>query len=130
MSLSLGNRALNRVAALLLTGVLTACLSLASTLPAPKGGEEAGPAGLLPSMMDASSSYMDTGAATPAAPAAAAPVPAGMQTRVASGEFSPAAARPANNTPGRPDCPTPEPLSVVLMSGGLLGLFAVRRFKR
>jgi hypothetical protein len=131
-------RTFNRYAGLILAGMLAACISFGSTLPTSKAGsaDEAGTAGMLPNMMDASSSYTDTGAVSPATPTVqengpsitAPATPAGLNATVASGEFSPAS---TNRTAGsnHQGC-VPEPVSVILMTGGLLGLIAVRRFRK
>ena len=91
------------------------------------------PASLLPHMMD-SSAYMDTVNAPSAAVADSGTVmesrsaaPAALSARVASGEL---VARAAENTqPDHGGC-VPEPVSVVLMTSGLLGLAAARRFRK
>lgn len=137
-----GSKTTNRIALLLSTGFLGACISLASTLPGPapeKAGDtvDTAPASLLPEMMDASVSYTDTANASPVtAPGAvdtaaametsAAPV-AALNARVASGELIAGASDTAQ--PDHKGC-MPEPVSMVLMTGGLLGLIAARRFRR
>jgi len=135
MKLTAGNGTIHRVAALFSAGMLAACLSLASTLPKPTGEGDSATSAALPGMMDASSSYASTGSETPAlapggnASAVETPAAAPLRTQVASGELS-----PANKTSGaagsdHQGC-VPEPVSVILMTSGLLGLLAARRFRK
>ena len=88
------------------------------------------PSSLLPTMLDASASYADTGNSAPADAAegetgATQGSPAQMphlSARVASGDL----AAVGNAQPDHNGC-TPEPVTTILMASGILGLFAVRR---
>jgi hypothetical protein len=121
---------------LLVSGLLTACISLASTLPGPahKSGEDMGSSEstMLPRMMDSSAAYPETGTAAPIAGQESgarmeAPESAPMHARVASGDSLPAASPQESNGSNGQSC-VPEPVSVLLMAGGLLGLICARRF--
>lgn len=120
---------------ILLAGAVAACLSFASTLPKPSGDSDSTTSVTLPTLMDSSASYSSTGAEAPAA--AGSHQPAGidtptpsspLNTTVASGTLSPAS-HPDGASSNHQNC-VPEPMSVVLMAGGILGLFAARRFRR
>jgi|HubBroStandDraft_1064217.scaffolds.fasta_scaffold01279_4 hypothetical protein len=113
-----------RVVLLLSAGILGTCISLASTLPGPvskpEGDTDAAPASLLPPMMDSSASFTDTGSTGAAPESHAAPAP--LDARVDSSDGP--GAQPDNK-----GC-VPEPVSIILMTSGLLGLIAARRFRK
>jgi hypothetical protein len=137
MTLS-GSKTVSRVILLLVTGMLGACISPASTLSAPvqKAGDttDMAPSSLLPGLMDASVSYTDTVSASPAAERGSgvvlespvAPATA-LNARVASGEL--VAEVRESVQPDHDGC-TPEPVSIVLTTSGLLGLIGARRFRK
>lgn len=131
----------NRVVVLLSAGMLSACISLATSLPGQVSkttGDtiDIAPASLLPGMMDASASFTTTGETattvsigreTPIEPALpAAPVVSGPVT---SGEISTTVALDGADGPDHKGC-VPEPVSLLLMTSGLLGLAGARRFRR
>ena len=137
-----GRKTLSCVVLPLAAGLLGAGLSLASTLPHPSSdvaGETTGdaPSALLSKMMDASASYADTGNAGPA-PAAERETGAGPKNssawmpashaRVAPDELS---GGPVDHCkPNDPQGSVPEPMSIILMTSGLLGLIVARRFRK
>jgi hypothetical protein len=136
------SKTITRVVLLLSAGLLAACISLASTLPGPvstpaENTMNAAPSTILPAMMDASESFRDTGDASPvavreagAAPETPAAPMAAMNARVASGELATAAnVDGIDAQPDRNGC-MPEPLSIIMMASGLLGLIGARRFRK
>ncbi len=86
----------------------------------------------LPRMMDASGSYTDTAEAS-RAPETVAPDPGARQVAAMTLQFgsSPvevSSSGSSENWAARTNCyGTPEPVSLLLMAGGLLGLSAMRR---
>lgn len=138
MTFPFTSRPVQRVQVLFFAGLLTACISLASTLPASaqKSGDDAGSneSSLLPRMMDTSASYTETGTAAPAAGEVSgarmeAPDSTPLHARVASGDSLPADSPQGANGSDRQGC-VPEPVSVLLMAGGLFGLICARRFTK
>jgi len=114
-----------------LAAVLFSGLSVASTLPRPVPEQPSGlttdatPSTLLPKMMDTSTSYADTGNTAP--DAAAAPV-AVEHARMASDELS---GGPIDRCkPPEPQASAPEPMSIILMTSGLLGLIGARCLRK
>jgi hypothetical protein len=130
----LGSKTLSRLVLPLAASLLGACISLASTVPRPVSTEPATP---LPNMMDASASYADTGNASPATAteretgagpqSSSASIPA-LHAKVASEELS---GGPVDHCkPPEPQGHVPEPMSIILMTSGLLGLIGARRFRK
>ena len=130
----LGSKTLSRLVLPFAASVLGAGISLASTLPRSVSTQPAAP---LPKMMDASASYADTGNVAPAAgteretgagpQSSSASMPA-LHARVASDELS---GGPIDHCkPPEPQGHVPEPMSIVLMTSGLLGLIGARRFRK
>jgi len=122
------SNALSRAAAILSAGLLASYTLLASTLPGPTPAEpedtiDAAPSTLLPAMIDSSASFTDTGDASPAP----APPMGGLDATVASSELAVSAS--LEGASAHPDSCMPEPVSMVLMTSGLLGLIVARRFK-
>jgi len=138
-----GSKTFSRFVLPLAAGVLGAGISLASTLPRPISDQPAGEttdaasSTLLPRMMDAAASYADTGNATPATAteretgagpqSSSASLPA-LHATVASDELSGAAVD--RFQPADLQAPVPEPVSMILMTSGLLGLIGARRFRK
>jgi hypothetical protein len=118
----------SRFVPLLFTGMLGACISLASTLPdaVSQPGEDAMEsvqAALLPGMMDASASFANTGSSSPAT-VSTSPFQARSGGLSGVADVADTRDRPDNMGSG---C-VPEPVSMLLTMGGLLGIIAVRRF--
>jgi len=117
-----GSQTLFRIAATVGAGVLCAGLALSSDLPK-QPVADAAPSELLPKMMDASSSYEDTETAPPdtARPAAA------EHARV----FPEGLSRgPIDNCePAQPRGLVPEPVTVLLMASGLVGMIAAQHLR-
>jgi hypothetical protein len=111
-------------------------MSFASTLPIP--ASQPGESGdldattALPRMVDATGSYRDTLQEAPALPEPQAHSPAqAAQTAAFNAPVSSAETSPVAKDATPADCHgTPEPVSVLLMGGGLLGLIAARRLKK
>jgi hypothetical protein len=125
MTFRVSTRTVQRVQVLLASGLLTACISLASTLPGPahKSGEDMGSnESMLPRMMDSSASYTET--ARPEEPESTP-----LHARIASGDTLPAASPDSGNGSQGQSC-VPEPMSLLLMAGGLFGLISARRFQK
>jgi len=88
-------------------------------------------------MMDTSASYADTGNASPAtateretgagSQSSSASIPA-QHARVAPDELSGGPVDKCKPIP--PQGHVPEPMSIILMTSGLLGLIGVRRFRK
>jgi hypothetical protein len=139
----LGSKTLSRLVPPLAASILGAAISLASSLPravsTQPAGEttEAAQSTPLPKMMDTSASYVDTGNASPAnateretgasPQSSSASIPA-QHARVAPDELS---GGPVDQCkPVQPQGHVPEPMSIILMTSGLLGLIGVRRFRK
>lgn len=125
------SKIIRRAVAMLSAAVVGTCIALASTLPGPIPSNgvatlDIAPSSLLPKLMDASSSYADTGNSSPAATVTVtAPV-----ARVSSGPLSLGVSTDGLDAlPDHGGC-VPEPVSLVLMSTGILGLLGVRILRR
>ena len=128
------SKTVRRLVLVLSAGVLGAGISLASTLPDPVSkpagaATDAAPSALLPTMMDASTSFADSGNTTPSTAAAPATpsLPLGPSASgggVSSGDVSTG----LREKPDHTGC-VPEPVSTILMTSGLLGLIVARRFR-
>ena len=139
----LGSKTLSRLVLPLAASILGAAISLASTLPRPASPQPAGEtteaaqSTPLPKMMDTSASYADTGNASPAtateretgagSQSSSASIPA-QHARVAPDELSGGPVDKCKPIP--PQGHVPEPMSIILMTSGLLGLIGVRRFRK
>jgi hypothetical protein len=139
----LGSKTLSRLVVPIAASILGAAISLASTLPRPVSTQPAGEttdatqSTLLPKMMDASASYADTGNASPATateretgagPQSSSASMSGLHARVAPDELSGGLVDQCK--PIQPQGHVPEPMSIVLMTSGLLSLIGVRRFRK
>ena len=136
------SKTVTRAVKLLSTCLLGACISLASTLAGPAAQPaadtvDASPSAVLPALLDTSASFTGTGGDStatgaderngigPESPAAPANI---LNTRVASGEPGTTLGIDGSE-PDHGGC-VPEPLSLILMTSGLLGLIGARRLKK
>lgn len=139
----LASQSVRRFAVLLSLGIAGVTISTASTLPGPVEKPEGEivyitPASLLPPFTGTAGAFADTDSTSPSnaagdgvLSAAGAPAPtAALNGRVASGDLvAIAVIDDLNARADRGSC-MPEPVSVILMTTGLLGLLGFRRYAR